>query len=504
MGGEKIIDILSQSPFGAGIGAAVSAKLNALANTLTQEYLADPWGTTRAKADAISFAKYKAQNLPKVSPKTNAKVQELQKNMAQTSIANTGVPIETWISPKGKYARKRRRNEQRYQIKLLKENVTFGEGATTVGPGAFNVPERIQRYIWDSSCTFSTGWTADNKQGECHYSIQAPVWPHQWHQLYNNISTNANISASFIANLGIWESVTSYFISNDDRDPAELTIWELTPKREILNNQLADVENGATYFPKTQFGAVSNAWDYENGLFKHHNIPFGGATPTKNVVLCFDKRGQDLNGVNTAPTVIAVDNPLCMVRSYKESHTQNVDLDADIKAIPPDDHYYFNSPMEYPAIYDNFKIKPKFKRWFMPGDRQIIRCCKTRPFQVGHTWRSKEVAPTAIGTDTTRDWDRYVWRPTWGKLYLWRIRGTTCWNSGESVTALNPTQGINFGAALLNIYTHTETYANMIPYPDEFYNYRQGMVPLAQHNTEDNFSAANERHLVINDPTNVA
>lgn len=502
---DKVVDVLAESPFGTIIGAALASKVSGITKRIYDEFAADPWGTSRAKADAISFAKRKAENLQKVSPKTSAKIQELSKNMAQNAGANSGVPLETWISPKGNYARKRRRNEQRYQIKLLKQNQTFGEGETTVGPSDFNVPERIQRYLWDVSSTFTTGYIADNKQGECHYSIQAPVWPHQFYQLYGNISTNANIASSFIANLGIWESIASYYISNDSVDPAELTIWELTPKHEILQSQLADVANGAEWFPKTQFGAPSDVWNYENGLFKHHNINFvagmPAATPTKNVVPVFDKQSQDANGDNTAVTAVAADNPLCMVRSYSNSTVYNADLDADMKAAGLiDDHYYWNSPQEFPALTHNFKIKPKFRRWMMPGDRQIIKCCKTRPFQVGHTWAQKQIAPNATGTDSTRDWDRYVWRPSWGKLYLWRIRGINVWDTSENTGGDSriPKQRINMGAALLNIFTHIDTYANMIPYPDELYQYKSGMVPLAQ--SADNMLFANERHITTNEP----
>lgn len=427
------------------------------------------------------------------------------------SSTRSGTVEEVWIGPKGFRSRKKRRFAERDQTRLLEEALAFGTAGNNPGPGYYNVPERIQRYIWDQSSTFSCGWGDDNKQGECNYSIQAPYWPYLsrfYRFALKNDVTNPEFKNSILYRTGFWEGSARWTISNDSSEHAELTVWRLYAKDDtILTSEIVEVKDVSdhAWFPAVQpvDEEAGEYHIYENGLF-HYKTDNLGAYPGSVVANSpvFDQQ-QQTAGSNNNPTEVDYKLPVCMQRSFNNRVVGSQSLEA--LAQQPTAHYYFNSPMDYPALTENFKIVPAYRRWFGPGDKAILKAALPNPFQTGYekTLKTGDIGgpPTYAAQQPEPDEQIWAWRAKYGPLYLFRIRGMNVYSSTEEVLegkAYIPHQGINYGSAILNINAHYEHYVNLLPYPEEEYIYRQAANMSAQLN--DQFPFLSEAHSQINTP----
>lgn len=414
------------------------------------------------------------------------------------SAVNMGAGVEeVSLGPKGSKARETRRTAERDQLRLLEQAIAFGEATNLPGPAAFNFPERIQTYTWNTSCTFSVGW-GDSIQGRAGYSIQAPYWPDMARQLRNNTGIGTTFINSNTEKVAILEATAEYHVKCNTVDPARITIWKLTPKRDLIGVRFDGDGYGISWFPQSAVAedpaATINSW----GLFRYQDESAAGATaPTPATVPTFDAHTG--LGTEISPTAYTNHFPRCMQRSFNSTNVTSSSLGSNSIWDHKD---YFNSPYDFKCFTENFDIDIEYDRAMNPGDKTIIKTAIPNSFQVGHFLNNIGDPRPNAETDAIPDEEYYAWRKKYGPLYLWRIRGEVMYDSAEvTIAPSTPKQHINFGGALCDIVAHYEAHACMVPYPEEFYNYRSmnsiGMAAM------DPMAFANEAHVAYVEPAEV-
>jgi len=299
-----------------------------------------------------------------------------------------------------------------------------------------------------------------------------------------DLKTPTGFDDNKLGAVGVWDAAATWTFNNGTTDPAELTVWRLDAKHDILTSLLED--DGTWWFPLQTAGKA-----YENGLFHYKAQSTGGGEKALATVPCFD---QQVEG--KVPTEVTYLLPVCMDRSFGDATFAT----ADSKLTQTfDKNYYYNSPQDYKALTQNFDITPVYHRWFKPGDTSILHATTPWSFQVGRDMDTinQDSVPEA---DPIMDENRFAWRPKYGPCYLFRIRGSPVYDNAETVaTTQTPKQAINFGAALLNVISHYEAHVNLIPYSQDPYIYRTAASSTLQ--LQDNMTFANERHISLYDPT---
>lgn len=364
---------------------------------------------------------------------------------------------EKWIGPHGNKARRKRRAIERIQERLLADTIAFGTGETTIGPDDYNVPERIQEYRFDGTCTFTVGWTGDNKQGEAHYAAAAPFTNQIAHWARRTIDTQSNAATTNpTMHVAVWEAMARWEFKCGTTDPAELTVYQLDLRENDLIADNSSSGVGKAYFYNG--GASEDAVDnYGSGFFNFQILNQSVATALKPKIPAFD--------YSTGPgTSVSEYFPTCMVRNWTFAVKPNDDYQGT-DALKLQD--YYNSPHDFKCLTENFHIKQVYHKWFNPGETAILKAACPWSFQVGHYSENKRDPNTVEADDQLPDEWFYAWRKKYGPIYLFRIRGTLVYNSAETPpTTKDPIQGINHGAALFNVASH--------------YKYKLSMVPQAQ------------------------
>jgi len=110
----------------------------------------------------------------KNAKKSERKVLAANKSSQIESISLSAGFEERHIGPDGERARKKRRHAEQDQLSILQQSIEFGTDPNVLSGIPYNVAERIQEYFWDTSGTFTSGWGADSKQGECNYETTDP------------------------------------------------------------------------------------------------------------------------------------------------------------------------------------------------------------------------------------------------------------------------------------------------------------------------------------------
>lgn len=413
----------------------------------------------------------------------------------ETSVSKTislaGGVEETWIGPKGIQARRKRRNAEREQEGILRESILFGSAAT-VGPGAFNAAERIRECQWYTTGTFTAGWNeAANRQGECNYAICAPYWPSAADQLRKQFFSNNNAPepTTRIASVGVWEANATWTFQCGTLDPAELTVWALWPKHDMVAAR--EVNQDSFWF--TFDPNVVGQGPFSHGIFRHANETPAGATPVSILVPTFDV----LTG--SAPTTVNINMPDAMVKCFTDTKVNSAAYGG---AQGWDERHYYNSPQDFKCLTENFDIKPVYHRWMRAGDVSILHASCPWSFQVGNQQGliNRDPHPEEKKNEEQRDEVFYSWRKKYGPLYLFRVRGSIVFNSAENTDSKDyvPIQGVNMGAALLNHVSRYEMKVSSIPYPQEQFIYQSGVSTMLQ--TQDNFNFADERHATLDAP----
>lgn len=421
----------------------------------------------------------------------------LGKRKAEAVSILSGVE-ETWIGPKGNKARSTRRKIENAQNRLLEQSIAFGSGSQVTGATSVNIPERVQSYQWNKSSSFSCGWgDSKDNQGECNYSLQAPIWQFAINELRQNIGplvTDPGGNLNQQCKVRILEANATWTFRNNSVEPAELTVWRLKPRRgPVLVERLAsaDANQPAMWFPFDD-GESVNHGEYAAGVFKLNQSTQGlGIVPSR--VPVFD--GVVSAGPTPSTYAVDLDMPVCMSRSYGDTNQVNAtQANPSFGAINAYD--YYNSPQDFKAITENFEIEPAYHRWFNPGDMSILKASIPYSLTMGR-FQGNNFDPTYSGTAANfwlggADEACYAWRDTWGPLYLFRIRGAPVYDGAyqtgptvaDAKTYLDylPIQKINFGSAILNCVFHSEWHACLEPYPEERFQYRTSQsIPLTSY-----------------------
>lgn len=438
-------------------------------------------------------------------PSNEIKIRRVEDPKTISRASNFAVGVEeVWIGPKGQAARARRKREERSQLKLLQQAVAFGSGEQPTGLASYNIPERIQEYRWVSSSSFSCGWCAESgRQGELSYSIQAPISSHQFAELRRNIGQNTlydtktgNVSQLF--KLRIFEGIGEWHVRNNGVDPAELTVWKLVPREKVVLTSL-QADTGDAWFPYTDNGEATGTGFLSNGLFAYEtNGPTVGSTTRTTRVPVFDQT------LSTSPLTVNDGLPVCMARSFNSATAVNFGNVAN-SAVAPSNKDYFNSPMDYPAIAQNFHVFPAYHRWMKAGDYSVLKAAMPYAVTLGYQQDYQQTPlPTNDGTfRSPADEEWKAWNKTWGPLYLFRVRGAVCYDGTfpPETKSYYPQQVINFGSAVLNVVFKSTAYACLDSYPDEFYQYRNYLSN--QITAYDQMNFANEVQSAPVAPANV-
>lgn len=420
------------------------------------------------------------------------------KRKAENLSLSAGVD-EQWIGPKGEKCIKKRKHEQEYQNKLLSDALAFGAGTTAIGVTPYNLTERIQKYRWDTSCTFTCGYSGNNMQGRCAYGVLAPVWPHMFHWARERLINPTINERSRIGACGVWGAEMRAAMRNNTLAPCELTVWKLDPKHDIVCYTGADSKDSPApeWFPNNgdpqkQPGEVNPMDHFGKGIFSY------GVEDIDEKTADLEPRCPTFDQyVGTVPTYTVIDNdmPYFMKQSYNQTTVANVNLNADAKHIPIANDY-FVTPQEFRGLTENFNMKPVYKRWMNPGDTAILRARAPFNFQVGQEIDDSTNTPVAVeASGYNPDEFFFAWRKKWGSLYLFRLRGNVVYNNAVEGDPADytPVQQISYGSALLDCQLHYEAYLNHVPYSEERFNYNQSLTTTVQQ--QDNMAFDAETHV---------
>jgi len=467
-----------------------------LANGVGQFYRSvDPYRRSAADLGTTLFDAFGVPVTNAVFPKVQTGIPQVNKRKIQEIVSkvesaekksrvdsiNMGCGVEeAWIGPKGENARENRIREERAQLRLLQQSVAFGSSGPVTGLGFYSVPERIQEYKFCSSSSFSCGWGAESgRQGECGYSIQAPIWNHVLHALRRNIAQSEvydtkSGALSNVFKLKVLEAEGEWHVRNNGVDPAELTVWQLRPRDGMIMSKLVD--DGKAWFPLSDGGATTGF--AAQGLFFYEQSGNTADATLPFKVPIFDQQ----TSVDPAALTVNFNLPVCMGRSFGDTVTTNSGFVANVaQAINEKD--YWNSPQDYAAIVENFEVVPVYKRWMKAGDYSILKAHIPNSVTLGYQQdHQQDPLFSSDGIFTSEADERWMaWKKTWGPLYLFRVRGAPVYDAKfpAETKAYMPQQKINFGSAVLNVVFKSAIRACSEPYPEEYYQYKQyGSVPI--------------------------
>lgn len=403
---------------------------------------------------------------------------------SQEFLSRAGVE-ETYIGSKGYRARSNRQAEEANQRRLLKQAVAFGQGDPAIGFDDYNVPERLQKYIFDTTGTFSVGWNVanplvDSDSGQAGWSVQAPIWQGGISYLRANLS-NAYDGKSRSSGVGIWEAHATWTIRNNLPFPAEITVWRLDPKYSIpCEPNTAQV---GQWFMRDIGGAsidqlAMGIWKYQSENAANVNVP------------AFDQ-------VLAAGPPLSLRTTMCRAMNNSYGDTTKLSRDMGPSETVPPAAYYYNTPYDFKCWTENFHISPVYHRWMGTGDTSILKACIPYSVMCAFGAQSGRQDPNSSdATENIPDEKFYAWKKTWGPLYLFRIRGDVCYDAKDAAdkqaeNTSKPTQKVNFASALVDIVSHYEWYCNLVPIPEPRFNFQTAVsLPLT---TQDPILLTNER-----------
>lgn len=402
---------------------------------------------------------------------------------SQEFLSRAGVE-ETYVGSKGYRARANRQAEEANQRRLLKQAVAFGQGDPAIGFDDYNVPERIQKYIFDTSCSFSVGWNRGSPEtsasGRAGWSVQAPIWQGGISYLRANLS-NAYDGKSRSSGVGIWEANATWTMRNNLPFPAEITVWRLDPKYSIPCEP--DTKQVGQWFLRDIGGAsidqlAMGIWKYQSQNAANVNIP------------AFDQTVAVGPPYNLRTT-------MCRAMNNSYGDTTKLSRDMGPSEVVPSADYYYNSPYDFKCWTENFHITPVYHRWVCTGDTSILKA--SIPYSVMCAFGAQSGRQDPNPTDATEnipDEKFYAWKKTWGPLFLFRIRGDICFDETDAAAMAaeaksKPTQKINFASALVDVVSHYEWHCNLVPIPEPRFNFATAVTqPL---NVQDQILFADER-----------